>query len=84
MHALGQALLELDQYVANHQPLDSNSSEFRKVRKRFSNSIANAAKHSKTSFGEPWGVLAMDFASNSQDSAIGVIAANPVNLQIKR
>jgi hypothetical protein len=84
MNQLGEALIEFDQYIASHKPLDQNSSEFRKVQTNFSKKIASAAQNSETPFGEPWGVLAMNFAADSQDSAIGVLAADGVNLKNKR
>ena len=59
----------MHKFFADHPNASPGDNGLRRVRKRFRKRVTAAAKTTKKQFGEPWGLIAMDIATNHQASA---------------
>ncbi len=69
MHELAEELVKVHKFFADHPNVSPGDNGLRRVRKRFRKRVTAAAKTTKKQFGEPWGLIAMDIATNHQASA---------------
>lgn len=66
MHSTGEVLARLREYQRTHPDLDPENNDFKKLRKRLADHLADVARKTKEHFSDPWGLVAMDMASGRQ------------------
>ncbi len=69
MRKLAEELVEVRKFFAAHPNPAPGDNSLRKVRKRFRKRVSSVAKTTKKQFGDPWGLIAMDIATNHRASA---------------
>lgn len=66
MSRMADALEQILDFVANNPGVDHQNNTFKKLRGKLENSMASIASNTKAQFGEPWGILALDLASDQR------------------
>ncbi len=64
MHSTGEVLAEVLKYRKDHPNLDPENNQFKKLRNRLADHLADVARKTKEHFSDPWGLVAMDMASS--------------------
>ncbi|HKR60375.1 MAG TPA: hypothetical protein VJS64_11630, partial [Pyrinomonadaceae bacterium] len=63
MSELGAALAEVRKFISNNPGADPNAEPFKGLRKKLASKLKEVAANTKSEFGDPWGLVAMDQAS---------------------
>ena len=82
MSELGAALAEIRAFISNNPNADPNAEPFKGLRKKLASELKEVAANTKSEFGDPWGLVAMDQASGRQAAAS--VRLNSPNLAIVR
>lgn len=69
MRTTGEALAEMRAFLAANPSADLNGDDFQELRGKLAKQLRNVAANTKKEFGEPWGLVAMDFASGRRAAA---------------
>jgi hypothetical protein len=84
MRKLGEKLQEIDQFFAAHPNPDPENNQFKSLRKRLAKDLASVAATTKSEFGDPWGLVAMDLLSGRRAEATVQISGSRVAFQAHR
>jgi hypothetical protein len=84
MRKLGEKLQEIDQFFAAHPNPDPENNQFKSLRKRLAKDLASVAATTKSEFGDPWGLVAMDLLSGRRAEATVQISASRLAFQSRR
>jgi hypothetical protein len=68
MRRMGEALAQIQTFLATHPGADRENNTFRQLRSKLDQAMASVVSNTQAQFGEPWGVLALDLASGRQSS----------------
>ena len=69
MNALGKSLAEIRDFISNNPGADPLAEPFKGLRKKLASKLKDVAANTKSEFGDPWGLIAMDQASGQQAKA---------------
>jgi hypothetical protein len=84
MHRMAVELEKVDAFIREHPQADLEGQEFSPLRERLRKSLESVAKNVKAQFGDPWGVVAMDIASNHKAEARFRLVCPLVSLNLSR
>jgi hypothetical protein len=84
MRKLGEKLQEIDQFFATHPNPHPENNQFKSLRKRLAKDLASVAATTKSEFGDPWGLVAMDLLSGRQAEATVQISGSRLAFQSSR
>jgi len=76
MHRMGEALAAILSFVAANPGADHENNTFKQLRSKLESAMASVVSNTQPQFGEPWGVLALDLASDQQ-SAVSLQMVTP-------
>ena len=69
MQEMGEALAEVRQFISENQGADPLAEPFNGLRKKLGSKLKEVASKTKSEFGDPWGLVAMDLASGGRAAA---------------
>jgi len=69
MTELGAALAEVRDFINKNPAADPQAESFKGLRKTLASKLKEVAANTKSEFGDPWGLIAMDQASGQQAAA---------------
>jgi hypothetical protein len=69
MTELGAALAEVRDFISKNPGADAQAEPFRGLRKKLAAKLKEVAANTKSEFGDPWGLIAMDQASGQHATA---------------
>lgn len=75
MREMGEALAAVREFISQHPGADPEAEPFKELRKKLASKLKEVASNTKSEFGDPWGVIAMDQASGQKASAEAVITS---------
>lgn len=84
MKEMSERLAELRKFLAENPGVDPNNETFVKLRKKLSSKLKEVASNTKSEFGDPWGLVAMDQVSGQKASAEAIINSTTVVILRKR
>lgn len=73
MKEMSEKLAEMRQFLQQNPGVDPKSEAFAKLRKSLSSKLKEVASNTKSEFGDPWGLVAMDQASGQKAAAEAMI-----------
>ncbi len=82
MQEMGEALAEVRQFISANPGADPLAEPFKGLRKKLGSTLKEVASNTKSEFGDPWGLVAMDQASGRQAAA--AVRLNSPSLAILR
>lgn len=69
MTELGEALAEVRDFISKNPGADPQAEPCKGLRKKLASKLKEVAANTKSEFGDPWGLIAMDQASGQQAAA---------------
>ena len=66
MRKLAEEMVKVRKFFDDHPDASPSGNAVRKVRERFRKRVAEVAKTTKKQFGDPWGLIAMDLATEQR------------------
>ena len=84
MHRMAVELEKVDSFLKENPHADLEGQEFNPFRQRLRKALESVARHVKAQFGDPWGVVAMDMASNHKADARFRLICPLVSLNVSR
>jgi hypothetical protein len=69
MRTTAEVLAEMRAFLSANPGVDLNGDDFQKLRKKLAGQLRKVAANTKKEFGQPWGLVAMDFASGRRAAA---------------
>jgi len=84
MRTMAQKLADVRTFFAQNPNPDPEDAAFKALREELRNAMASVAKNTREEFGHPWGLLAMDRASDSRCGALVRIVSDRLTLQMDR
>lgn len=69
MKEMSAKLAEMRKFIADHPGVDPEDKTFKSLRKKLASKLKDVARKTKSEFGDPWGLVAMDQASGAKASA---------------
>ncbi len=69
MQEMGEALAEVRQFISENEGADPLAEPFNGLRKKLGSKLKEVASKTKSEFGDPWGLVAMDLASGRRSAA---------------
>lgn len=69
MKEMSEKLAEMRQFVKNNPGIDPENNAFKSLRKKLASKLKEVASNTKSEFGDPWGLVAMDQVSGGKASA---------------
>jgi hypothetical protein len=76
MEEMGQSLLEMRKFLDDNAGIDEKNKTFISLRKKLGSKLKQVASNTKSEFGDPWGLVAMDQASGGKASARALITGS--------
>ncbi len=68
MHDMGKALVAILSFIAANHTLDRENNTFKQLRNKLESAMASVVSNTHAQFSEPWGILALDLASDQQSA----------------
>jgi len=84
MHSTAEILAKVREYQQAHPSLDPENNDFKKLRKRLSDHLADVARKTKEHFSDPWGLVAMDMASGRRAEMTAKLTSPRLSLAQQR
>lgn len=84
MHRMAVELEKVDSFLKQNPQANLEGPEFTPLRERLRKALESVAKNVKAQFGDPWGVVAMDIASNHNADAQFRLICPVVSLNLSR
>ncbi len=84
MRSTGEILEKVREYQQTHPNLDHENNDFKKLRKRLADHLADVARKTKEHFSDPWGLVAMDMASGRKAELTAKLTSNLLSLAQQR
>ena len=84
MRSMGEKLVDIRRFFAQNSAPNPEDATFKALREELANAMASVARNTKEEFGHPWGLLAMDRASDSKADAIVRIIATRLSFEMER
>lgn len=69
MKEMGEALAEVRVFIAKNQNANPQAEPFKGLRKKLASKLKEVASNTRSEFGDPWGLVAMDQASGRRAAA---------------
>src|SRR5437879_13916684 len=66
MHRMGEALAQILAFVVNNPAFDRENTTFKRLRSNLDSAMVSVVSNTKAQFAEPWGISALDLASDQQ------------------
>ncbi len=82
MKEMGEALAEVREFIGKNPGANPQAEPFKGLRKKLASKLKEVASNTKSEFGDPWGLVAMDQASGRQAAA--AVRLNTPTLAILR
>ena len=84
MKDMSEQLAEVRQFLLTNPGADPKGEPFTKLRNRLGSKLREVASKTKSQFGDPWGLVAMDLASGQRASAEALLNGPTVALRRER
>jgi hypothetical protein len=78
MKEMSARLAEVRKFLKDHPAIDPKNEAFTALRKKLASKLKEVARNTKSEFGDPWGLVAMDQASGGRASAKAIITGPKV------
>jgi hypothetical protein len=82
MKEMGEALAEVREFIGKNPGANPQAEPFKGLRKKLASKLKEVASNTRSEFGDPWGLVAMDQASGRQAAA--AVRLNTPTLAILR
>jgi hypothetical protein len=69
MRKMGEKLSEVRNFLKNKPKIDPENNEFKALRRALAEHLKGVASRTKSQFGDPWGLVAMDLATGKNAKA---------------
>jgi hypothetical protein len=79
---MGEALAEVREFIGKNPGANPQAEPFKGLRKKLASKLKEVASNTKSEFGDPWGLVAMDQASGQKAAA--AVRLNTPTLAILR
>jgi hypothetical protein len=73
MKEMSESLAEMRRFLDDHPGIDPENKTFKSHRKKLASKLKDVASKTKSQFGDPWGLVAMDQACGGRASAKALI-----------
>lgn len=73
MKEMSARLAEMRKFLKDHPGIDPENKTFKSLRKKLASKLKEVASNTKSEFGDPWGLVAMDQVSGGKASARALI-----------
>ncbi|HEX6733123.1 MAG TPA: hypothetical protein VF074_24085 [Pyrinomonadaceae bacterium] len=80
MTEMSESLAEIRQFLADNPNTDPKDEKFTDLRKNLAGKFKHIASTTKSQFGDPWGLVAMDQCSNRKAAAQALITGSKLSL----
>jgi hypothetical protein len=69
MRQMGERLAEIRQFLRKNPGIDPENNSFKSLRRSLAEQLKDVARRTRSEFGDPWGLVAMDLLTNKKASA---------------
>ncbi len=76
MAKMSEKLAELRQFLQDHPGVDPENNIFKSLRKKLAGRLKDVASNTKSEFGDPWGLVAMDQVSGGNAGAKSLLVGS--------
>ena len=76
MAKMSEELAELRQFLQDHPGVDPENNIFKSLRKKLAGRLKDVASNTKSEFGDPWGLVAMDQVSGGNAGAKSLLVGS--------
>ena len=73
MAEMGKSLFEMRKFLDDNKGIDPQNNTFKALRKKLGSKLKEVASNTKSEFGDPWGLVAMDQAAGGKAAAKALI-----------
>jgi len=84
MKEMSENLAAIREFVTNNPGIDPQDDTFKALRKKLASTLKEVASKTKSEFGDPWGLIAMDQCSGQRAAAQALITSPKLSLFKKR
>jgi len=84
MRGMAEKLAEVKSFLKNNPSVSGDNSEFKALRKNLAGHLKGVASRTKTQFGDPWGLIAIDLVTNQKAKSKTQITGPIVSLLRER
>ena len=84
MSEMAKQLAAIRDLIKGPPPIDPENNSFKALRKKLASTLKDVVSKTKSEFGDPWGLVAMDQMSGQKAEAKVVLSSSPVMLQRER
>ena len=80
MRKMGERLSEVRKFLQNKPNVDPQNNEFNALRRGLAEHLKGVASRTKSQFGDPWGLVAMDLATRQSAKAKVEVTGSRINV----
>jgi hypothetical protein len=84
MSEMARRLVAIRKFIQENKPFDPENNSFKELRKKLASTLKDVASKTKSQFGDPWGLVAMDQMSGQKAEAKVILSSAAVMLQRER
>ena len=66
---MGERLAEIREFLRKNPGIDPENNSFKSLRRSLAEQLKDVARRTRSEFGDPWGLVAMDLLTNKKASA---------------
>jgi hypothetical protein len=84
MRQMAQKLSDVRAFLKNKPKLDPDNNEFKALRRDLADHLKGVASRTRSEFGDPWGLVAMDLATGETAKARAQLTGPRVAVALER